>query len=308
MAFMGVWKDKQGDPRTVTVVLIPGHGRSVHQARMPFWALYGLALVFVASLAGAWWVLGQKLRFQASLVQLARLRQDNLKVAEELSRGRAALAKVEKLDGQLRAMLRFKSKKKLLEQGVGGPSSGDEASLSALLESQAEAASLPEISSSMDSLSDEASRREHSFEEIQRYVDQQRSLAARTPNTWPVRGWISSSFGSRLSPFSGSETFHAGIDIAKDAGAPIKATADGKVVYAGWGGGYGKLVVVDHANGISTLYGHNSELKVSVGQRVRRGEVLALMGSTGESTGPHCHYEVHLRGVPVNPMNYLKSN
>jgi murein DD-endopeptidase MepM/ murein hydrolase activator NlpD len=303
---MGLLKDGRENPKVVTVVLIPGHGRTLHEMRLPYWLLAGIFLVALGSLGGAWWVLSQKIRFQAALSQLAKLKQDNLKAAEELSRGRAALDKVARLDNQLRAMLQLKTKKKLLERGVGGPSAKDAAELSNLLKTQA-STDLSGLAGSVNTLQTEASKEERSFEEIRQYVEKQRSLLSRTPNTWPVRGWISSSFGSRLSPFSGSESFHAGIDIAKDAGAPVHATADGKVVFAGWEGGYGKLVVIDHANGISTLYGHNSELKVSVGQRVTRGTVVALMGSTGESTGPHCHYEVRVHGVSVNPMTYLKN-
>lgn len=299
-------KNSQGESKLLTVVLIPSHGRSLHQVRMPHWLLGALVVLFLGSLGGAWWVLSQKIQYQTALAQVSRLRQDNLKIAEELSRGRMALAQVAKLDAQLRNMLQFKSKKNLLEQGIGGPSKADEQKLSVLLQKKA-SESMEEVSSDMEFLHRQAGRQERSFDEIRRYVEQQRSLMSRTPSIWPVRGWISSNFGSRLSPFSGSESFHAGIDIAKDANAPVKATADGKVVFAGWEGGYGKLVIIDHANGVSTLYGHNAELKVSVGQRVTRGTVISLMGSTGESTGPHCHYEVRVRGISVNPMTYLKN-
>jgi murein DD-endopeptidase MepM/ murein hydrolase activator NlpD len=158
----------------------------------------------------------------------------------------------------------------------------------------------------MDGLQRQAGAEQQSFDEIRKYVDQQRNLLSRTPMGWPVRGWISSGFGPRSSPFSGSESFHAGIDIANDFGSPVRATADGVVAFSGWEGGYGKLVVLDHGNGLRTLYGHNSALKVSVGQRIRRGTVISLMGSTGESTGPHCHYEVRLHGTPVNPVHYLQ--
>jgi murein DD-endopeptidase MepM/ murein hydrolase activator NlpD len=303
---MAFSKDNLEESKAITVVFIPSHGRGMLQLRMPHWLLWTLILVFVGSLGSAWWILGQRVRFQAAVAQVTRLKQDNLKIAEELSRGREALAQVAKLDSQLRSMLAMKSKRKLLEQGVGGPTEADQARLSTLLNERA-AKAASEIGTHVDLLSRQASVQERSFEEIRRYVDQQRSLLARTPSAWPVHGWISSSFGSRLSPFSGSESFHAGIDIAKDAGSPIRATADGRVIYAGWNGGYGKWVVIDHGNGIATVYGHNSELKVSPGQKVRRGTIIALMGSTGESTGPHCHYEVRIRGVAVNPMKYMKN-
>ncbi|MBP2644386.1 MAG: Peptidase [Firmicutes bacterium] len=98
---------------------------------------------------------------------------------------------------------------------------------------------------------------------------------------------------------------HPGIDIAYDAGLPVVATADGKVVKSGWGGGYGNMVQIDHGNGIETIYGHNSQLLVSAGQEVRKGQVISYAGSTGKSTGPHVHYEVREKGVAVNPFKYM---
>ena len=122
-----------------------------------------------------------------------------------------------------------------------------------------------------------------------------------TPSIWPAAGYVSSPYGLR---FNGTE-FHQGIDIAADMGTPIVATADGVVTAAGWNGGYGNMVDVDHGGGIVTRYGHASALAVTVGQQVRRGEVIAYVGSTGRSTGPHVHYEVRVNGAPVNPAGYL---
>ena len=122
-----------------------------------------------------------------------------------------------------------------------------------------------------------------------------------TPSIWPAAGYVSSPYGLR---FDGTE-FHQGIDIAADMGAPIVATADGVVTAAGWNGGYGNMVDVDHGGGLVTRYGHASALAVTVGQQVRRGEVIAYVGSTGRSTGPHVHYEVRVDGQPVNPAGYL---
>ena len=122
-----------------------------------------------------------------------------------------------------------------------------------------------------------------------------------TPSIWPAAGYVSSPYGLR---FNGTE-FHQGIDIAADMGTPIVATADGVVTAAGWNGGYGNMVDVDHGGGIVTRYGHASAVAVTVGQQVRRGEVIAYVGSTGRSTGPHVHYEVRVNGAPVNPAGYL---
>lgn len=131
---------------------------------------------------------------------------------------------------------------------------------------------------------------------------------AETPNIWPVAGPISSYYGYRTSPGGIGSTFHEGVDIAGDYGTPISATAAGTVTQAGWVGGYGYLVEVKHADGIVTRYGHNSAVLVYEGQHVDQGSMIALMGSTGNSTGPHCHYEVSIHGEAVDPMYFLPQN
>lgn len=131
---------------------------------------------------------------------------------------------------------------------------------------------------------------------------------AETPNIWPVTGPISSYYGYRISPGGIGSTFHEGVDIAGDYGTPISATAAGTVTQAGWVGGYGYLVEVKHADGIVTRYGHNSAVLVYEGQHVDQGSMIALMGSTGNSTGPHCHYEVRIHGEAVDPMYFLPQN
>jgi murein DD-endopeptidase MepM/ murein hydrolase activator NlpD len=124
---------------------------------------------------------------------------------------------------------------------------------------------------------------------------------------WPVGGTVSSGFGSRIHPISGSRRMHTGIDISAPTGTPVHSASDGVVVKSsnGWNGGYGNVVVIDHGSGITTLYGHNSSLAVAVGDTVKRGGVVAYVGSTGNSTGPHCHFEVRVNGTPQNPTGWL---
>ena len=133
-------------------------------------------------------------------------------------------------------------------------------------------------------------------------------LLNRTPSIWPVKGRITSSYGSRNDPFSGKGVFHPGIDIASTYGAPVVATADGYVVFAKWEGGLGHCVKILHGrNGYRTVYGHLKEYFVREGQRVRRGEVIGLLGNSGRTTGKHVHYEVHYGGLKVNPYKYLRN-
>jgi len=166
--------------------------------------------------------------------------------------------------------------------------------------------SIQEISSVANNLQVAVKAREESLVELKKELLNKEAKMATTPSIWPTMGDVTSGFGWRTSPTDGSGSdFHPGIDIANDVGTPIVATADGKVIVSGGSSGYGQLIQIDHGNGINTLYGHNSQVLVQNGQMVKKGQVIAYMGSTGYSTGPHVHYEIRVNGTPVNPVNYL---
>ena len=122
---------------------------------------------------------------------------------------------------------------------------------------------------------------------------------------WPAEGEITSPFGWRTHPIFGTQRLHTGIDIGADYGDTVRAADGGVVIHSDWMGGYGNAVIIDHGNGISTLYAHNSQLLVSEGQSVAKGQAISRVGSTGYSTGPHLHFEVRQNGSPVNPLNFL---
>ncbi len=136
-------------------------------------------------------------------------------------------------------------------------------------------------------------------------VDKRNQLAAATPSIWPTHGWLSSSMGNRADPFTGERDFHPGLDISADKGDPIYSTADGTVTHAASAGNYGNLVIVDHGYGLETRYGHMSAFKAKVGQKVKRGDLLGLVGSTGRATSSHLHYEVRANGRILNPLQLL---
>ena len=138
-----------------------------------------------------------------------------------------------------------------------------------------------------------------------RYQPATPALSGGGALNWPLGGPITSPFGWRIHPITGASRFHSGIDIGGDYGDTIHAAGAGIVSYAGWISGYGYAVIIDHGGGISTLYGHNQALLVSEGQSVSQGQAIAECGSTGNSTGPHCHFEVRVDGEPVDPMGYL---
>lgn len=141
--------------------------------------------------------------------------------------------------------------------------------------------------------------------EIRDYLSKQHDLYRSTPRGWPVEGRITSSFGRREHPKSGDHEFHSGVDIAAPPGSPVRATADGIVSFSGWSGGSGNLVVIEHGFRFSTFYAHNKMVSVKVGEKVKRGDIIGYVGSTGNTTGPHVHYEVWREGRSVDPNGYL---
>ncbi len=161
------------------------------------------------------------------------------------------------------------------------------------------------ISVRMDKVLRGTELREKESLQLWKDLSDKNDILLTTPSIRPTGGWISSTFGTRSSPFSGDLSQHKGLDIAADSGTPIVAPASGIVSYASYDEGYGKLISVDHGHGIVTRFGHCSQMYVKVGQQVRRGDIIGAVGTTGRSTGPHLHYEVRLGGVPVNPEKFI---
>lgn len=136
-------------------------------------------------------------------------------------------------------------------------------------------------------------------------LDVRRTFLESLPSLWPARGLLVSGFGVRVSPFTDTQVFHHGLDIDSPKGSPARAAAAGKVVRSGFESLYGNLVVIDHGNGYRTVYAHLSKRLVEVGDTIQRGDVIGNVGDTGRTTGPHLHYEVHVNGLPVNPIRFL---
>ncbi len=140
---------------------------------------------------------------------------------------------------------------------------------------------------------------------VRRDVERRQELAAATPSIWPAHGWLTGTFGGRSDPFTGEPGFHQGLDISTEKGQPVFATADGSVEAASYSGDYGNLIVLKHAFGLVTRYGHLSSFTVKPGQQVTRGDVIGYVGSTGRSTGAHLHYEILANGKLINPLQLL---
>jgi len=141
---------------------------------------------------------------------------------------------------------------------------------------------------------------------IKNYLNLQKDLYLATPKGLPIEGTITSQYGIREHPRTGDKEFHTGLDITTNPGNPVRATADGIVSFSGWNGGSGNLVVLEHGFGFSTCYAHNKMNTVKVGQKIRRGDVIGYVGSTGNATGPHVHYEIWKDGNHINPNDYIE--
>jgi murein DD-endopeptidase MepM/ murein hydrolase activator NlpD len=157
----------------------------------------------------------------------------------------------------------------------------------------------------IDKAVQETQLKEQSVIDLWESLSERQSLINSTPNMKPAKGWITSRFGYRTSPFSGKTALHAGLDIAAAPGSPVYAPADGVVVFASYDESYGKLITVDYGYGVITRFGHLSQIYVQAGQKVNKWDVIGAVGNTGRSTGPHLHYEVRINGTPVDPLNYI---
>lgn len=202
------------------------------------------------------------------------------------------------LDQKLRVITDIGPRKEVGVMGLGGQ---EEADLSHPDSSNL----MTSIQLDLGDLQAKAIAQEKSFQELTEAVQSRQSLWASTPSIWPTTGWLTSGYGNRVSPFTGRVSKHNGIDIASRQDTPVIAPAAGVVSYTGFDSGLGKLIKINHGYGIMTYYGHLAKAAVKVGQKVKRGDVIAYVGSTGLSTGPHLHYEIYVNDVPVNPMRYI---
>ena len=154
-------------------------------------------------------------------------------------------------------------------------------------------------------LTDQADSQVGSLGDLLGELEEKHNRLVSMPSVWPTRGWLTSRFGKRISPFTGRAHKHSGIDIAAETGTPVVAPGHGRVSFVGRKGPLGQSVVLDHGYGVRTVYGHNSAIHVKIGEEVERGQLLASIGSTGRSTGPHLHYTVEVNGKARDPLDYI---
>ena len=218
-------------------------------------------------------------------------------LAQRLGQMQAQLMRLNALGSRLTRMAGLDAREFnfSVEAAMGGP------------EKTSASSNPPELMDSLDHLTHEIDRQQERLSALENLLLDRKLNAAVTPSGWPVEGgWISSGFGVRADPFNGHQSQHDGVDIASNMGSPVHAVGDGVVTHSGERAGYGMLVEVTHESGLVTRYAHTSAILVRVGDRVQKGQAIALVGTSGRSTGPHLHFEVVRNGTAVNPMRYLQ--
>jgi len=190
-------------------------------------------------------------------------------------------------------------------QGQGSEGIQDLSSSAGIESSQGNLQVATAVKERLDWLSKEATIQEQILNELAQAAEQRSSRWAATPSIWPVKGWVTSGFGPRISPFTEKPGWHDGLDIGAAPNSPVQAPAQGRVILASFHPKLGNIVKLDHGFGIETLYGHLAKSLVKEGQRVNRGDVVGLVGSTGLSTGPHLHYMVKVNGQALDPTKYI---
>lgn len=252
----------------------------------------------------AWQNLKLRQENQKLSLELKELSNETKKVAEALNR-------VEVFKNKIKLIASINDTDRNLSIGPVGESNRDNViSLNSLedlsyLDNSTKLMRLSILRNRIELLSSELGANQKEFEEIYKYFEERKEILRSTPARWPCYGWVTSEFGFRYDPFTGEKTFHKGIDIATSVGVPVLAPADGVVISTGYSTGLGNEVVLDHGLDIITLYGHLNDIKVKVGDRVLRGQVIGSVGNSGRTTGPHLHYEVIVNGINVNPRKYI---
>ncbi|MFQ5735887.1 MAG: M23 family metallopeptidase [Thermodesulfobacteriota bacterium] len=300
------------DKRYITLFVLSNHASRTRQLRIPVRLLKaGVALGVVFTLvlmAGIF----DYARIRSNYSEYYRLKKESTaqkielqSFASKIKDMEAQMAKLNLFDKKLRILANIEAPAETANadqiMGIGGASTEDD-----YFDSGSRLDGLVNrMRSDIRVLKHQAATQENSFTDLQERLVKQTSFLAATPSIWPVRGWVTSTYGKRISPFTGRPQKHKGLDIANRVGTPVIAPANGIVVKAGRNGGLGKSLVISHGYGVKTRYGHLSKIFVKVGQRIKRGDKIAAMGNTGRSTGPHLHYEVSLNGLPVNPSKYI---
>lgn len=289
-------------------MIMPSASTSIFQIRLSRGIWMSMVGLIVGTTAVAFYVVTHHINYFQMLLENQQLRRQISRYESRIEDLRFTQKQVTSLDASLRELLGMKNKTNIVKaSAVGGPKAT--APIADPISAEEE-----KIDAKVQRVKEIKDDQLVSFEEIEQFIGELKTVYLATPLGKPIQGgWITSSFGKRDQIFRGDhgddsedKEWHAGIDIASAQGAPIYATADGMVGFAGRLQGYGLLVTIQHGITYSTRYGHCSKIAVKNGERVRRGQLIAYVGSTGFSTGPHVHYEVRQNNSAINPMKFIK--
>lgn len=303
-------KKVKPDKREYTIMLVPHQAESVYSIKIPIKAVKVTAGALCAALViatGATIHYGNIVReAQSERFELTQLRVVNGQQKQQIS-NLAKETTTLKQDMDRIAQLETEVRRLISSDESSSASRSGSVRVSSIHTGQGGGSQLSanQLTALVKDMKTDAKLYEQNLKSLREELVARNERLAAIPSIWPTDGDVTSRFGWRSSPWDDSSDWHPGIDIANDSGTPIYAAASGVVVHSGWYSGYGRTIEIDHGNGIITLYGHNSELEVEVGQYVQKGELISYMGSTGYSTGPHLHYEVRINGSPVNPAKFL---
>ncbi|MBU2497717.1 MAG: M23 family metallopeptidase [Proteobacteria bacterium] len=297
--------------KRITIVFLPDGTKSVKHLKVPRILFTFLILVFLSGALALGWIIKDYIAVKSEIPRLSSLEKENgfqktqlVVLAQKIDQIGRKVVELKEFDKRLRIMVNLDQTEDNSQfLGVGG-SDPKLLDPDATLD-QNRRKLVPLMHKSLDNLGTEISLQKSEMADLLRFFEDQKSMLARTPSIWPTRGWISSGFGYRISPFTNEKEFHKGLDICNRMNAPIVAPADGVVSSSGWDYGYGKTIHIEHGYGVTTRYAHLDKILVKKGKVVKRGQVVAQVGNSGRTTGPHLHYEVHLNGVPVDPLRYI---
>lgn len=293
-----------------TLMIIPNRKSGVKKISVPKVAIRNVLIASVIVVLIALFVIYDYASIKRDRAELARLRAQTREQSQQLrdlgmkiDQFSDRMEELRQFDKKIRVLAHETSVNKKLPLGVGG--SDNEPRINDLI-NQNHDKIIVGIRKNIEKLNEEATEREKSFNELLSFLREQKSILASTPSIWPVRGWVTSEFGIRRSPFRSGVEFHKGLDISTRFGREIVAPADGLVVTSGYATYDGNHVKIDHGHSFSTVYLHLSRVAVKAGTRVRKGDIIGYVGDTGRSTGPHLHYAVLVNDVAVNPRKYLR--
>jgi murein DD-endopeptidase MepM/ murein hydrolase activator NlpD len=289
-----------------TFIVIPHASTRLHKWKLPLLSLYFLALIGIVSffVAVGLGFSYAKMAFKAADYDKLQTENTDLKVQKQnLEVATRKLGeKISNLESTSQKIQTLIENDNATKSGkLNGPAVGG----SKVDYTTAELLRSSNLQERVDLLKDRTADMESHLSLLEEVAQQRANVLLHTPSMWPIKGAITSHYGNRADPFNGEAELHLGLDISALYNAQIHAPADGVVIYSERKAAYGNLLILDHGNGLTTRYGHLSRSLVTIGQRVKRGDLIALVGTTGRSTAPHLHYEVRKNDRPVNPRTYL---